>query len=96
MKKCSCAATLALGSCLTGDHLASQPAIAGPLVEFGNEGYMQFDVKLQGIADFTDFGSEVDGTKSRSDFYLRRSRLVFAGMINDTWDASSRPESAPT
>ncbi|BCL61388.1 hypothetical protein DGMP_20810 [Desulfomarina profundi] len=87
MKKRLCAAALALGTCLTGGLMAGQPATAGPLVEFGDEGYMQFDVKLQGIADFTDFGSGVDGTESRSDFYLRRARLVFTGMINDTWGA---------
>ncbi len=87
MKKRFSVAALALGTCLTGSLMLSQPAAAGPLVEFGDEGWMQFDVKLQGIADFTDFGSGVDGTESRSDFYLRRARLVFTGMLNDTWGA---------
>ncbi|AGF77767.1 short chain amide porin [Desulfocapsa sulfexigens DSM 10523] len=70
-----------------GAILASQPAVAGPIVEFGDDGYLQIDVKFQGIADFTDFGSGADGTESRSDFDLRRARLVFTGMINDTWGA---------
>ncbi len=87
MKKRFSAAALALGICLGTGMISAGSATAGPLVEFGDEGWMQFDVKLQGIADFTDFGSGVDGTESRSDFYLRRARLVFTGMLNDTWGA---------
>ena len=87
MKKRLSTAALAIGTCLAGSLMLSQPTVAGPMVEFGDEGWMQFDVKLQGIADFTDFGSGVDGTESRSDFYLRRARLVFTGMLNDTWGA---------
>ena len=87
MKKRFSVAALALGTYLAGSFMLSQPAAAGPLVEFGDDGWMQFDVKLQGIADFTDFGSGMDGTDSRSDLYLRRARLVFTGMLNDTWGA---------
>ena len=87
MKKRLYAAALALGTCLGAGLMIARPAAAGPMVEFGDEGWMQFDVKLQGIADFTDFGSGVDGTESRSDFYLRRARLVFTGMFDDTWGA---------
>ena len=87
MKKRFCAAALALGTCLGGSLLLTPPASAGPLVEFGDDGFLQIDVKLQGIADFTDFGSGVDGTESRSDFYLRRARFAFTGMLNDTWGA---------
>ncbi len=87
MKKLYGMAATGVGMLMFGTILASQSVTAGPLVEFGDEGWMQFDVKLQGIADFTDFGSGVDGTESRSDLYLRRARLVFTGMLNDTWGA---------
>lgn len=77
-------ATLAATGCL----VATQ-ASAGPVLEFGDNGesYMQLDVKFQGIADFTNFGSSKDGDDSRMDLYLRRARIVFTGMLNDTWGA---------
>ena len=85
MKKRLWVTALSLATCLGGSLLLTPPAPAGPLVEFGDEGFLQIDVKLQGIADFTDFGSGVDGTESRSDIYLRRARFTFTGMLNDTW-----------
>ncbi|MFK5927400.1 MAG: porin [Desulfuromusa sp.] len=78
---------LVIGFCLGGSLISSQTAFAGPFVEFGDSGWMQFDVKLQGIADFTDFGSGIDGNESRSDLYLRRARISMTGMLNDTWGA---------
>ena len=62
-------------------------ATAGPLIEFGEAGYLQLDVKFQGIAEMTDFGSGKDGQEDRWDLYLRRARIVFTGMLNETWGA---------
>ncbi len=78
---------LTLGTSIVGVLMLSQMAFAGPFIEFGDDGWMQIDVKLQGIADFTDFGSGTDGNESRSDLYLRRARFAFTGMLNETWGA---------
>ena len=80
------AATTFLGS-LAMDGLVPDQVFAGPRIEFGDEGFLQLDVKFQGIMDYTDFGSGKDGDENRYDFDLRRARLVFTGMINDTWGA---------
>ncbi|MCF8057562.1 MAG: OprO/OprP family phosphate-selective porin [Desulfocapsa sp.] len=78
----SCCAILAMGAIVPNE------AEAGPLVEFGDDGgYMQFDVKFQGIMENTDFGSGKNGQEDRTDLYLRRARIVFTGMINETWGA---------
>lgn len=87
MKKRYAKTMMALGATLTGGLLLAGSAVAGPRVDFGEEGYMQIDVKFQGIADYTDFGSGKDGKDDRFDLYLRRARLVFTGMLNDTWGA---------
>ena len=60
-------------------------ATAGPLIEFGDEGYLQMDVKLQGIADYADFGSGLTGDDNRWDLNLRRTRISLTGFLNDTW-----------
>lgn len=78
---------LTLGASIIGVMMLSQMAFAGPFIEFGDDGWMQLDVKLQGIADFTDFGSGTDGSESRSDLYLRRARIAMTGMLNETWGA---------
>lgn len=78
---------MAIGACLLGCTLQTGLAQAGPMIEFGDEGYLQIDVKFQGIAAYTDFGSGKAGDENRMDMNLRRARLVFTGMINDTWGA---------
>ncbi len=60
---------------------------AGPLMEFGDEGYIQLDFKLQGIADYADFGSGLKGNDDRWDLNLRRTRISLTGFLNDTWGA---------
>ncbi len=60
---------------------------AGPLIEFGDEGYIQLDLKLQGIADYADFGSGLKGDDNRWDLNLRRTRISLTGFLNDTWGA---------
>lgn len=87
MKKKYLGSLALLGCCALGGFIMPQPVQAGPVIEFGEDGYLQIDVKFQGIADFTDFGSGADGSEDRSDFNLRRARVVFTGMINDTWGA---------
>lgn len=66
---------------------AAGSAWAGPVIEFGDEGYLQIDVKFQGILDYTDFGSGKNGDENRYDLDLRRARLVFTAMINENWGA---------
>lgn len=80
------AASAFLG-CVAAGAVAPAPANAGPRIDFGDDGYLQIDIKFQGLADHTDFGSGVDGSESRTDLNLRRARLVFTGMMNDTWGA---------
>ncbi|MCA1765336.1 MAG: hypothetical protein LC633_03655 [Desulfobulbaceae bacterium] len=60
----------------SGFILPSQ-AKAGPLIEFGDEGYLQLDVKLQGILENTDFGSGEDGQSDRTDLYLRHQNSPY-------------------
>lgn len=74
-------------SFLAGGLMLPTQAEAGPLIEFGEDSFLQVDVKFQGIMDKTDFGSGKDGSEDRYDFDLRRARLVFTGMLNDTWGA---------
>ncbi len=77
----------AMSATLAGGLLLAGSAVAGPRIDFGEEGYMQLDVKFQGILDYTDFGSGKDGEEDRFDLDLRRARIVFTGMLNDTWGA---------
>jgi len=88
MKKKYFKTMMALGATLAGGLLLAGSAVAGPRIDFGDDGgYMQLDVKFQGILDYTDFGSGSDGKDDRYDLYLRRARIVFTSMINDTWGA---------
>ena len=67
--------------------ITPQFVTAGPVLEFGDEGYIQLDFKLQGIADYTDFGSGLKGDDDRWDLNLRRTRISLTGFLNDTWGA---------
>lgn len=88
MKKKYFKTMMALGATLAGGLLLAGSAVAGPRIDFGDDGgYMQLDVKFQGILDYTDFGSGKDGKDDRYDLDLRRARIVFTGMLNDTWGA---------
>ena len=81
-------AATAFCSCLAGGLALPDKANAGPSIDFGDDGgYLQLDVKFQGILDHTDFGSGKDGEGSRWDADLRRARIVFTGMFDDTWGA---------
>ncbi|MBW6520390.1 MAG: OprO/OprP family phosphate-selective porin [Desulfoarculaceae bacterium] len=87
MKKKYSKTMMALGATLTGGLLLAGSAVAGPQIDFGENGYLQLDVKFQGILDYTDFGSGQDGEGRRWDAALRRARLVFTGMFDETWGA---------
>jgi len=80
-------AAAGLCACLGAGLVLPEKVVAGPRIDFGEESYLQLDVKLQGIMDYTDFGSSNDGQDSRYDLDLRRARIVFTGMMNDTWGA---------
>ncbi|MEF3168809.1 MAG: OprO/OprP family phosphate-selective porin [Deltaproteobacteria bacterium] len=73
--------TLALGA------MPLVTAHAGPVMEFGDESYLQMDVKLQGIADYADFGSGLTGDDDKWDLNLRRTRISLTGFLNETWGA---------
>lgn len=60
---------------------------AGPMIEFGDDGFLQMDVKLQLFAENTNFGSGRTGSEDRTDLHFQRSRLTFTGMMNETWGA---------
>lgn len=74
-----------LGICLSLAVAAT--AYAGPMIEFGDEGFLQMDVKLQLYGENTDFGSGINGTDDRNDIHFQRLRLSLKGMMNDTWGA---------
>ncbi len=60
---------------------------AGPMIEFGDDAYLQADIKLQVYGETTNFGSGRTGTDDRTDIHFQRLRLSLKGMINDTWGA---------
>ncbi|MFN3740831.1 MAG: selenite/tellurite reduction operon porin ExtI [Thermodesulfovibrionales bacterium] len=68
--------------------VCTDDVFAGPLIEFGDEGFLQMDVKLQVYAETTDFGSGISGTDDRTDIHFQRLRLTLKGMMNDTWGAA--------
>lgn len=81
---------LAIATCLIFGYLifmVADNAFAGPVIEFGDEGYLQMDVKLQVYAETTDFGSGISGMDDRTDIHFQRLRLSLKGMMNDTWGA---------
>jgi hypothetical protein len=57
-------------------------AVAGPTIEFGDEGSLTFTYALQGWLQQRDFTSSTDNGSS-TDFFLRRNRLTFSGQYND-------------
>lgn len=74
----------ALASCLAVGCLAAS-AQAGPRIEFGEDGYLQIDLKGQFYVENTSYGSGPAGDESRTDLHFMRNRLTVTGMLNDTW-----------
>ncbi|MGE0080605.1 MAG: selenite/tellurite reduction operon porin ExtI [Thiohalomonadaceae bacterium] len=70
------AAAVALATSLPGT------ALAGPSIQFGEEGFISVNYALQMWAQHQDFTSDKD-SGDQTDFFLRRNRLTFTGQYND-------------
>lgn len=57
-------------------------AVAGPTIEFGEQGSLTFTYALQGWLQHKGFTSATDNG-SANDAFLRRNRLTFSGQYND-------------
>ncbi|MCD6732703.1 MAG: OprO/OprP family phosphate-selective porin [Burkholderiaceae bacterium] len=57
-------------------------ALAGPTIQFGDQGSLTFSYALQGWMQHRSFGSDTN-TGSSTDAFLRRNRLTFSGQYND-------------
>jgi hypothetical protein len=71
----ACAAGLLVG-------LLPLSAVAGPTIEFGEQGSLTFTYALQGWLQNKGFTSTTDNGSS-TDAFLRRNRLTFSGQYND-------------
>lgn len=71
----ACAAGLLAG-------LLPLSAVAGPTIEFGEQGSLTFTYALQGWLQQRDYTTSSDNSSS-TDAYLRRNRLTFSGQYND-------------
>lgn len=57
-------------------------AMAGPTIEFGEQGSLTFTYALQGWMQYKGFTSPTDSGAS-TDTFLRRNRVTFSGQYND-------------
>jgi len=89
---------IALSLFLSGALLASSAAksFAGPQIDFGDNGYLTADIKLQFFSEYTNIGSGPNGLGSRNDMHFQRMRLTLQGMIDDTWGAQFQTCGNPT
>lgn len=62
--------------------LAPAVAVAGPTIEFGEQGSLTFTYALQGWMQYKGFTSPTDSGSS-TDAFLRRNRVTFSGQYND-------------
>ncbi len=71
-------------ACATGLFASLLPltAVAGPTIEFGEQGSLTFTYALQGWMQHKGFTSATDNGSS-TDAFLRRNRLTFSGQYND-------------
>jgi hypothetical protein len=69
---------------LAGALIAGLPsmALAGPSIQFGEQGYISVNYALQMWLQQQDFTSAND-SGDQTDFFLRRNRLTFTGQYND-------------
>lgn len=63
----------------------AQQAQAGPRIEFGEDGFVQLDLKGQVFFEHTNLGGGSTGQDSRNDIHFMRNRLGLTGMLNDVW-----------
>lgn len=67
---------------LLGLVLSSSNVTAGPIIPYGDEGFLQLNYELQVWSQYRDFRSAVnDGTSY--DTFLRRNRITLLGQYND-------------
>lgn len=71
---------LAAGGVVLG--AISGTAMAGPTIQYGDEGFVTFNYALQVWTQNRDFTSANDSGDS-TDTFLRRNRLTFSGQYND-------------
>lgn len=73
----------AWGALLGGIGLAcaAPAALAGPTIQFGEQGSLTFTYALQAWAQNVDYSA--NNQVSQTDFFLRRNRLAFSGQFND-------------
>lgn len=64
-----------------GMVLAAPAALAGPTMQFGDQGSLTVTYAVQAWAQNLDYSSESQG--DRNDFFLRRNRLALSGQFND-------------
>lgn len=68
--------------CMALAMATSTPALAGPTIPFGDEGYITVSYAMQLWTQARSYTSPTDNGKSY-DTFLRRNRLLFAGQYND-------------
>lgn len=73
-----------IAALLIGCGLAAE-AQAGPRIEFGEDGYLQIDLKGQFYIENTSYGTGPNNDDTRTDFHFMRNRLTATGMLDDTW-----------
>jgi len=72
--------------CIIAGLSVVSPALAGPRIEFGDEGaYIQMDLKTQVYIENTDIGSGPEGKSDRTDIHFQRNRLSLTGMLDEVW-----------
>lgn len=60
-------------------------AMAYTVAEFGDAGFLNIDYQVQAREARSDIGSGPTGEDATTNFYLRRDRLSFLGMFNETY-----------
>jgi hypothetical protein len=81
-KRSKLAASLSAGALFMGLAATAQ---AGPVLEFGENSFLQIDLKGQVYLENTDYGSGSDRQGDRNDFHFQRLRLSVTGMYNETY-----------
>lgn len=88
---------IALSLFLGGALLVSAAkSFAGPQIDFGNDGFLRADIKLQFFAENASIGSGQNGLGDRTDMHFQRMRLTLTGMLDDTWGGQFQTCGNPT
>ncbi len=65
--------------------LAGRAAVAGPTIEYGDEGWVTFGIESQFRFAYRDTGGGPSGEAGVPDFQFRRNRLLIRGAVDQTW-----------